>query len=201
MTENAPAIRREQDVEHYRGKRADAVDIVTAAADKPMTKGERDQLLTVVRQRAKIAKEDVSARQAQLIANGEAALARKFSEQDAAWADLTADARKYMAEIKARLNDRAAELGIPTEFRPGYDLMWFSRGENATANRRAELRAVLKTQAEATAKAAKLEIDRWASDLQVAVIAGGLTGDARDLLGQLPTAEALMPPLDLPELN
>ena len=174
--------------ESYQARKTKAVDNVTAAADGPMSKGEREQLLKVVRMRARIAKDDVSARQAQILAEGETALARQFAEDDKAFADLTADAR-------------AAELGIPATFRPTMNAYWFSRGENADPKRRAELRKVLQAQAEATAKAAKLEIDRWSVDLQAGIIAGGLASEARELLEQLPSAEALMPPLRLPELG
>lgn len=185
----------------YQARKAEAVDHITAAADGPMSKGEREQLLRVVRLRAKIAKDDVNARQAQILAHGETALARQFAEDDQAFADLTADARAYMAEVKEKIDARAAELGIPATFRPTMNAYWFNRGENADPKRRAELRRVLQAQAEATARGAKLEIDRWSADLQGAIIAGGLASDARELLEQLPTAEALMPPLKLPELG
>lgn len=187
--------------ESYQARKTKAVDNVTAAADGPMSKGEREQLLKVVRMRARIAKDDVSARQAQILAEGETALARQFAEDDKAFADLTADARAYMAEVKEKIDARAAELGIPATFRPTMNAYWFSRGENADPKRRAELRKVLQAQAEATAKAAKLEIDRWSVDLQAGIIAGGLASEARELLEQLPSAEALMPPLRLPELG
>jgi hypothetical protein len=155
----------------------------------------------VVRLQAKVAKDDVSARQARILAEGEAALARRFAEDDEAFADLTTDARAYMDGIKEKIDARAAELGIPATFRPTMSAYWFSRGENADPKRRVELRRVLQAQAEATAKAAKLEIDRWSADLQAGIIAGGLASEARELLDRLPTAEALMPPLRLPELG
>jgi hypothetical protein len=185
----------------YQARKAEAVGHITAAADGPMSKGEREQLLRVVRLRSKVAKDDVSARQAQILAQGEAALARRFAEDDQAFADLTADARAYMDGIKEKIDARAAELGIPATFRPTMSAYWFSRGENADPKRRAELRKVLQAQAEATAKAAKLEIDRWSADLQAGIIAGGLASEARELLERLPSAEALMPPLRLPELG
>lgn len=185
----------------YQARKAEVVDNITAAADGPMGKGEREQLLRVVRLRAKVAKDDVSARQAQILAEGEAALARRFAEDDQAFADLTSDARAYMDGIKEKIDARAAELGIPATFRPTMSAYWFSRGENADPKRRVELRRVLQAQAEATAKAAKLEIDRWSADLHAGIIAGGLASEARELLDRLPTAEALMPPLRLPELG
>lgn len=174
---------------------------VSSAAEKPMTKKDRDELIRVMKLRAKIAKDDVEARKAQIIAEGEAALARKFNERDAAFADLTTEARAYMNEVAQKIDARAAELGVPASFRPSTGMYWLSRGENDDPKRRAEMRKVLQTRAEATAKAAKLEVDRWSADIQTAIIAGGMTAEARTLLDRLPTAEALMPPLQLPELG
>lgn len=201
---NEPAVRREQQIEaaeQFHQRKADAIDRVAAVTNSPMAKGEREQLLKVVRLRTRVAKEDVNARQALILAQGEAALARQFREDDDAFAEVMTEARTYMAEVKDKLNAKCAELGIPAEFRPGASLHWFSRGENADPRRRAELRAVLRTQAEATAKAAKVEVDRWSAELQGQIISGGLAGEARELLDRLPTAEALMPPLELPELG
>lgn len=198
-----PIVPRDSDAapDSYQARKAESVIDVAAAADGPMTRGEREQLLKVVRLQAKVAKDDVSARQARILAEGEAALAHRFAEDDEAFADLTADARVYMREVKEKIDARAAELGIPTTFRPTMNAYWFDRGENADPRRRAELRKVLQARAEATAKAAKLEIDRWSADLQSTIIAGGLASEARELLGRLPTAEALMPPLEIPELG
>ncbi|MFD6911762.1 hypothetical protein ACFYRL_17535 [Streptomyces goshikiensis] len=188
-------------IEPYADAKSNSLARVTEAAAAPMSKGEREELLKVVRLRARVAKEDADARKAQILAEGEAALARKFSERDAAWADLTREARAYMEEISQKIAVRAGELGIPAAFQPSTGMYWLGRGENESTQRRAELRKVLQTGADNAARAAKLEIDRWSADLQTSIIAGGLTDRARDLLDQLPAAETLMPPLRVPELG
>lgn len=200
MTDNTPAI-PDAPVQPYLQHRNDAVQRVAAAAEAAMTKGERDQLIKVIRARTRVALKDVDARKTQILAEGESALARRFSEQDEAFADLMKDARVYIDDIAQKIDTRAAELGIPATFRPGPALYWLARGENADPRRRGELRKVLQAQAEATAQAAKLEVERWSSELQTVIIAGGLVGDARALLNELPNAETLMPPLALPELG
>jgi hypothetical protein len=189
-------------VEETYGQRKDnAVESIAAVAGATMSKGEREQLLKVVRMRARVAKEDINARQAEILAEGQAVLARRFREDDEAFAQIMAEARAYMEQVKAKVEAKAAEMGIPAAFRPTVNTYWFDRGENADPRRRAELQAVLRTRAEAVARAAKVEVDRWSSDLQTQIIAGGLAGDARELLDRLPSAEALMPPLELPELG
>lgn len=169
---------------------------------EPMSKAERLELTKIVRQRARLAKDDVSARESQIIADAEAALARKFREDDDAWAEIMAEARGYMSEVKAKLDAKCAEMGIPVEFRPNADLYWFGRGENADPRRRAELRAVVRTQAAASAKRAKLEIDRQSVTLQETLMAGGLASTAaQDFLSSLPTPEQLMPEIQIQALE
>lgn len=163
-----------------------------------MTKAERLELVKIVRSRARLAKDDISAREAQIIADAEAALARRFKEDDDAFAAVMAEAREYMREVKAKINAKCQELGIRAEFRPTADVYWFSRGENGDPKRRAELRAVVRTQAAASAKRARLEIERQSVALQEQLMAGSLESSAaRDFLAALPTPEALMPALSI----
>lgn len=166
------------------------------------TNRETDALLKVARGRTRVAKADVDARKAEIIAEAEAALSRQFEEQDAAFADLMADAREYMAEVKAKLDARCEELGIPAGFRPGTELYWFSRGANADPKRRAELRKTIATRADALAKRAKLEIERQSVAVQEQLIEGTFASEeSRELLAKIPAPEALMPAIELPELE
>lgn len=170
--------------------------------DQPMSRAERLELAKVVRQRAKVAKEDVAVREARILADAETALSKRFEEQDQAWKDITAEARQYLKEVEEKIEARCDELGIPVQFRPGYATFWMSRGENADPKRRAEIRATLKANAAASAKAAKLEIERQSVQLQEQLMAGGLeSNEARAFLEGLPSPEGLMPDLDLPEIE
>lgn len=167
-----------------------------------MNKAERLELTKIVRARARIAKDDVNARQAQILADAEAALAKRFNEDDAAWKELTAEARQYMAEVQAKIEAKCAELGVPATFRPYAFMSWLSRGENADPKRRAELRKVVQAQAEASARAARLEIDRQSVGFQEQLMAGSLESDAaKAFLESLPTPEELMPALSMDVLE
>jgi hypothetical protein len=167
-----------------------------------MNRTERLELTKIVRQRAKLAKDDVAAREAQILADAEAALSARFKEDDDAFRDLMVEARAYMAELKAKLDARCAELGIPAEFRPSAELYWFRRGENASKERRSELRMAVRTQAAASGKKAKLEIDRQSVGLQEQLMAGGFESvEATQFLAALPSAEDLMPALQLPAIE
>lgn len=167
-----------------------------------MTKAERLELTKIVRQRAKLAKDDVEARQAQILADAEAALSARFKEQDEAWADITAEVRRYMAEIQEKIDARCAERGVPVNFRPGYGMGWISRGENSDPVRRAELRKAVQAQAAASGKKARLQIDRQSVEIQEQLMAGGFEStEAAAFLASLPTPEALMPAIELPAIE
>ena len=88
----------------------------------------------------------------------------------------------------------SASLGIPKQFRPGVDMQWYGRGENALAKRRAELRALVNAQIEAKKRALeRIEITLNAAREQV--IISGLGNQAIEMLNELPTLEVMMPTL------
>src|SRR5688572_20805225 len=107
-----------------------------------MTKGERTELAKLVRQRAKVAKDQAAQRAAELRADFEQQLAAIYKpEDDPIWKQLHARALDVVVEAKEQLAERCRELGIPKSFAPDLNLHWFGRGENAVAQRRSELRA------------------------------------------------------------
>ena len=66
----------------------------------------------------------------------------------------------------------------------------------------AELRRVAKAKLDAGAKAAKVEIERSSLRVQTELVAGGLhSADARAFLEAMPTADALLPPLTVAEIE
>src|SRR5262249_44599843 len=120
-----------------------------------MTSGERQELCKLVRLRAKLAEEDAESRGAWLLADAEAKLAARYKQEDEAWAEITAAAEKAVAEADAVIAARCRERGVPEDFRPSISVGWWSRGENASKDRRAELRKVAETQIAARVKEAK----------------------------------------------
>jgi hypothetical protein len=93
-------------------------------------------------------------------------------------------------------------MGIRPQFRPQLVLQWYGRGENASRDRRAELRKAAQTRIAALGKEAKTAIDARTAEVLTELIAGGLESEAaRAFLATIPTAEDLMPRLTLPELE
>lgn len=113
-------------------------------------------------------------------------------------------ARNADREAKAQMAARCEALGIPARFAPGVSVYagWNERGENMVAKRRVELRHVAVSRIAALEKAAHVAIERQALEIQTRLLAGGLSSpEARAFLESLPSADALMPPVALAELE
>jgi Tfp pilus assembly protein PilX len=166
-----------------------------------MTKGEREELSKLIRAQANIAKKMAEQRAAELLADGEEQLAKKYRVDDEAWSDLTAAANAAVRKADGQLAKRCEEMHIPPEFRPKLYVNWSQRGENALADRRAELRRVLKTKVEAVTSAAMVQIEmRMVEGLTMLAQDGLESSAAQAFLAGMPTVQELMPKLDVEAL-
>jgi hypothetical protein len=153
--------------------------------------------------RVKVAKSDATAYSAKLRADFEQQLDTKYSfDQDATWREMATLTEATAAEASAKVEQRCRELGIPKWASPDLGWYWRSRGENASKERRTELRRLAHVQIEAIEKEAKARIDRASSDVQTRLYASGLTTEAAILfLEQMPSIESLMPALELTKVE
>lgn len=169
---------------------------------EPMTRRDREDLAKIARMRAKLAKDGIAARESAILADVEEQLAAVYKFDHDAWADITRHAQESIKEADAQIAQRCRDLGIREEFRPELRLTWFGRGENASRDRRAEIRKTAQTRVAALSKEAKMAIDAKSAEILTELIAGGLESeDAKAFLATIPTAEQLMPRLTLPELE
>lgn len=167
-----------------------------------MTRRDRDDLQKVARLRAKVAKDGVAARETALLADVEEQLSAVYKFDHDAWADITSHAEELVKQADKEIAQRCREMGIRPQFRPQLVLQWDGRGENASRDRRAELRKAAQTRIAALGKEAKTAIDARTAEVLTELIAGGLESEAaRAFLATIPTAEDLMPRLTLPELE
>jgi hypothetical protein len=171
--------------------------------DERITKAERADLLKVVRARERVAKSATSSRAADIKADFERQLAMIYKpEDDPIWKKLHQEADQIAQQCQAQVEQRCRKLGIPGWAAPGLHLSWYERGENASAKRRVELRRVAYSRIEAIEKTAKAEIERASVEIQTQLIADGLlTSAAKTFLEQIPSAENLMPRLELGEIE
>lgn len=167
-----------------------------------MTKGEREELRRLVNERARLAKARIEQRQAELLADAEEQLAAQYHFDHEAWKEVTATAAKAVEHADQLIAEKCRELGIREEFRPSISLSWYSRGENGNSKRRAELRKVAQTRIAALGRRAKNDIDTAALERREALALGALeSAEAQAFIASMPTVEALMPTLDIAELE
>lgn len=165
---------------------------------RPMTRAERDDLIRLAKLRERTAKSDAKRRSAEMMADFEMKLAAQFSYDDRKlWSKLKASAEAAVAEADRKLAEDCRRLGIPENFRPEIGMYWRGRGENASKERRAELRKVMASRLIALEGAAIEAIERNTLDFVTRAIESSLgSEEARALLAAMPSIEQLMPPLD-----
>jgi hypothetical protein len=163
-----------------------------------LTNKEADNLCRIIRAREKVAKTMAKERSAELKAKVEEQLAATYSfDQDEVWKKAEESADKVVEEARRTVAERCKELGIPTRFAPDLHLGWYRRGENASKERRAELRKVADAKIDELEMQARVKIERMSLSAQTEVIANGLSDTARLFLEKLPSIEVLMPELEV----
>jgi hypothetical protein len=167
-----------------------------------ITKGEREDLQRLIRQREKVLKSAAKQRSAELLADFENQLAAKYNfDQDETWAEAVRVAKNELLKANARIADRCAKLGIPGDFAPGLEFFWRERGANAVKGRRDELRRVAVSRIAALERAAVVAIELGSVKAQTDIVTHGLTSEAaRAFVDQLPSVETLMAPLNFEEI-
>jgi hypothetical protein len=168
-----------------------------------MTRAETSDLLRLVRQRERLAKTSAAQRSAELLADFEKQLGSTYSyDTDETWRAAAEAASKAVPDAQAAIAERCRELGIPKEFAPGVTFGWYGRGQNASAKRRAELRAMATSRIAAIEKAARTEIERMSLNAQTAIVAHGLQSDAaKAFLEKLPPIAELMPTIGVKSIE
>jgi hypothetical protein len=167
-----------------------------------MSRAERTELASVVKMRARVAKAAVAQREAELLADVEEQLSARYKSTHEAWKDVTEQAEKAVKAADQEIARICREIGVPENFRPELNLQWWSRGENAEAGRRAELRALAKARIDAMGKSAKTTIEARSAEVLTELVAGGLeSAEAKAFLESIPTPAQLMPAVVVEELT
>lgn len=168
-----------------------------------MTKGERDDLQRLIRQREKVLKSAAKQRSTELLADFENQMAAEYHlGDDPVWEELAKSAYAEMEKIRKRISERCRELGIPAKFAPDLQLSWNHKGYgNALKKRVEELRIAAKAEIDAMEQRAIVQIELASVEAQTTIAVAGLTSDAaRAFVQQLPTVENLMPQLSYQEI-
>jgi len=84
-----------------------------------MTKGEREDLQRLIRQREKVLKSAAKQRSAELLADFENQMGQQFSfDQDEIWERAVKSAEPVVRRAQEQIAERCRELGIPKQFAP-----------------------------------------------------------------------------------
>jgi len=164
-----------------------------------MTKGEREDLIRLIKQREKVAKTAAEQRSAAMLAEFEQQVSacHVFATNEV-WSAAVEATQKAAKEAMEKIAAEADKLGIPKEFQPQLGFSWHRRGENEYQARRAELRRVAKAEIDALEKVARVQIEQASVQAQTEVIAHGLSSEAAiEFLRSMPAIDTMMPALDV----
>lgn len=160
-----------------------------------ITKSERAELRSLIRQRFKVLRADVEARRAELEAELEERIAAKYAADDKAWNDAVFLIQEAAREANRKANDvlRGLNLeGLDLE-RQEYEVV-AARPMSQPRKERRELKQRGTTRIAAQVRQAHLQLDRQEADLLTRLVADALESDAaRAFLGEIPTVSALVP--------
>lgn len=167
-----------------------------------MTPKERERLEKLINATARAAVTQAVQRAAYLRTDTERQLSAQFQADDHEWADLTRIAGEAAAVADAELAKRCQALGIRESFRPHIRTQWSYRGENATRERRSELRALAVARIDEGLKQGKQTIEMWRCSALVRLHSGALqSAESQAFLATLPAPDALLPALTLAQLD
>lgn len=166
-----------------------------------ITKAERAELRSVVRQQFRVLKEEVAQRHAELEAEIDAEVAVKWSERDERFAEL----RRQIEAITDDANEKLRALLVD---HPDRDALQVQRFAPASVSRfsddqlRHRLRAAARSDLQARVGSALVKLGRQEADLHRQLAVGALESEeARAFLSSIPSVSELVPASRLRELE
>lgn len=164
--------------------------------DETLTKAERSELRSLVRRRAAVAKKEIDARKACLLADFEEALTEEFSAEDERWAEVVRSAQRAVDNANRELTEILDRLEIRKDLRPHLSTMWVKRPDIDA--RKHQLRRAAARRADAMCESAKLAIDNGSVQIESRLAATALqSAEAAGWLASLPQVDELIRSLDI----
>lgn len=161
-----------------------------------ITKAERSELRSLIRQRFKVLRADIEARRAELKVELEERINAKFAADDKAWSDAMFLIDEVKREANRKVNDiirglNLAEYGYDPDRE--YDAIIIRQITKPTKTR-TSLHAEGEARINAQVKGALLELDRQEADLLTRLVVDALeSAEAQRFLAAIPTVSALVP--------
>lgn len=166
-----------------------------------ITKGERTELRSIVRQQFKVLRAEVGQRRAEMHAEMEEEVVHRFREDDATWEACQFDIQQAVLACNRAVNDALYKHGYAA--REGSERMWVEapamRKPDQAEQRHVRMAAAAKV--EERVKGALLSLDRQEADLLRTLAVGAIESDeARSFLEAIPSVGELVPAARLAEL-
>jgi hypothetical protein len=166
-----------------------------------MTKGERDDIRRLIKDREKLLKNAAHLRSVELLAEFENQVGSRYgNDDDPVWKEAYEAASRAVQKSKKIIDARCNELGLPKNMRPSITFYW-SSCQYEVERRKKELRMMAKTRIDAIEKQACVQIEIASVEAQAEVTRAGLTSEAAIAFAEkLPSITSLMPALSFAEL-
>jgi len=166
-----------------------------------ITKGERAELKSIVRQQFKVLRAELEQRELEMLANLEDQIADKYATEDQTWAALQHEVHEAVMAANRAINDAIYKHGYaekgPTE------RSWVAEPHmKQPQERRMDLRRHAHSRIREQVRAARLDLDRREADTLRTLAVGALeTSEAQAFLEKIPTVGELVPTARLAELE
>jgi hypothetical protein len=164
-----------------------------------ITKAERTELRSLVRNQIRVLRHEVLQRAKELTADVDVQLERRYANVDKAWADAAFLAEQAVQEANRAVNDAYRTLMGEHHLERRY-VDWHP--PEKPARERAMLRQTALSRIQAQVTAAMLRLDRQEADLLRDLAIGALESDeAHEFLRAIPTVGELVPAARLAEIE
>lgn len=166
-----------------------------------ITKAERTELKSVVRQQMRVLRAEIEQRRAELHADIEQQITDRFADEDRTWANVQHEVHEAVLEANRRINDALRDNGY--EVRGATERMWVTEPTmRQPREKRVELRGQAVKAVEAQVKAALLSLERQEADLLRSLAVGAIeSSEAHEFLNAIPTVGELVPAARIAELE
>jgi hypothetical protein len=169
-----------------------------------MTKGERDDLIRLIKQRERVAKTVAQQRSEAMLADFERKIheVHSFATSEI-WKAAGQIAINALKEAAEKIDKEAEKLGVPPEFRPQLpEYLQVQTGQIKFDRRKEDMRRIAKAEIASVERLAFAAIEGASVQAQTEVLTTGMTsGAAIAFLEKLEPIETMMPELDVMKIQ
>lgn len=166
-----------------------------------ISKGERAELRSIVKQQFKVLRSELDQREMEMLADVEQEIVARYTDDDQAWSVVQHKVHEAVMEANRQINDALNEAGY--QVKGSTERMWVRTPDmHQPQEDRHQLRRLATSRIHAQVRGAKLRLEREEADLLRALAVGAIESEeARNFLTSIPTVGELVPAARLAELE